>query len=438
MQLAGWGRFPVIESSATFPDSDKSVLDLTGRDPMAEGSPGQIARGLGRSYGDSSLALSVLDTRRLDRLIDFDEQSGLLRCGAGVSLASILEVFVPRGWFLPVSPGTKFVTVGGAIASDVHGKNHHLEGTFCDHVSGMRVATPAAGIVECSPGEHRDLFLATCGGMGLTGVIVDATFRLQPIESAYIDSTVIRATNLSEALDLFVEHEKTTYSVAWIDCLARGRSLGRSLLTLGEHASHGGLTARDQRCLSVPVDLPGGLLNHHTVRAFNALYYRRVRGGRSDRLVHYEPFFYPLDSVHQWNRIYGRGGFTQYQFVVPREGGIDALTEILDRIAASKRASFLAVLKTFGPANANYLSFPLEGYTLALDFKIEPGLFELLTTLDEVVLDQGGRLYLTKDVRMSAEAFRRGYPRWPEFAAVRQRYGADQIFSSHQSRRLHL
>ncbi|MCP3976765.1 MAG: FAD-binding oxidoreductase, partial [bacterium] len=241
MQLTGWGRYPFVESAVTHPDSGAAALEAI-RGPSAHGEPlGQIPRGLGRSYGDSSLAPSVIDTARLDRLIDFDEQTGLLRCGAGVSLAEILEVFVPRGWFLPVTPGTKFVTVGGAIASDVHGKNHHIEGTFCDHVTRMGVATPAAGIVECSPDEHAELFHGTCGGMGLTGVVVDATFRLQPIESAGIDSTMIRAANLSEALDLFAEHEKTTYSVAWIDCLARGRALGRSLLSVGEHASGGEL-----------------------------------------------------------------------------------------------------------------------------------------------------------------------------------------------------
>jgi FAD/FMN-containing dehydrogenase len=260
----------------------------------------------------------VIETDRLDHFLDFDEQTGLLRCGAGVSLAEILEVFVPRGWFLPVTPGTKFVTVGGAIASDVHGKNHHLEGTFCDHVTRMRVATPATGIVECSRDDHHALFLGTCGGMGLTGIIVDATFRLRPIASAYIDSTTLRASNLTEALDLFLEHDKTTYSVAWIDCLARGRSLGRSLLTVGEHATSGDLVAKGPRSLAVPVDLPGQLLNRFTVQGFNSLYYRRVREARTEQVVHYEPFFYPLDFVHQWNRIYGRGGFTQYQFVVPR------------------------------------------------------------------------------------------------------------------------
>ena len=438
MQLAGWGRYPFVESTVSHPDTDAAILDEIRKQSDDDELLQRIPRGLARSYGDSSLAPSVVETDRLDHFMDFDEQTGLLRCGAGVSLAEILEVFVPRGWFLPVTPGTKFVTVGGAIASDVHGKNHHLEGTFCDHVTRMRVATAATGIVECSRDEHGALFLGTCGGMGLTGIIVDATFRLRPIASAYIDSTTLRASNLTEALDLFVEHDKTTYSVAWIDCLSRGRSLGRSLLTVGEHATSGELVASQPGSLGVPVDLPGQLLNRFTVQAFNSLYYRRVREARTDQVVHYEPFFYPLDFVHQWNRIYGRGGFTQYQFVVPTAGGIDALTEVLDRIAASKRASFLAVLKSFGPANDNYLSFPMEGYTLALDFKIEPGLFEMLDTLDEVVLDSGGRLYLTKDVRMSAETFRRSYPQWPEMEALRRQYGADRVFNSRQSRRLDL
>ncbi len=439
MELAGWGRYPYVESHVHRPRSPggvQSVLDVAQREVDEGGGVDLIARGLGRSYGDSALAPAVLDTGHLDTFGAFDPQTGELRCSAGVSLAEILERFVPRGWFLPVSPGTKFVTVGGAIAGDVHGKNHHLEGTFTDHLLCMRVATVSEGIVECSREVHPELFLATCGGMGLTGVIVEATFRLRPIESASIDATTIRAKNLTDALSLFVEHDKTTYSVAWIDCLARGRSLGRSLLVLGEHSAEGELVAGGRRSVTVPLDLPGSLLNRYSVQAFNSLYYRRVRSDRTERRVHYESFFYPLDGVHQWNRIYGRSGFTQYQFVVPRDGGIDALTEVLDRIAASKRGSFLAVLKTFGPANGNYLGFPMEGYTLALDFKIDDGLYPLLDRLDEVVLANGGRLYLSKDVRMSAETFRRSYPHMEQMMAVRRRYGADRVFNSRQSRRL--
>ena len=433
MKLSGWGRYPTVDASVTRPSDLEVIAELVTADGART-----VARGLGRSYGDSSLAEAVIDLTDLDRFRDFDGDTGLLRCAAGTSLADVLDVFVPRGWFLPTSPGTKFVTVGGAIASDVHGKNHHVDGTFSDHVASMRVATASHGIVQCSRTDHPELFHATCGGMGLTGVIVEATFRLKPIRSAFIDQTLLKADDLDDALRLFVEHESAPYSVAWIDCLAKGRALGRSLLTVGHHADAGELIAGSDRALSVPVDLPGVVLNRRSVQWFNTLYYHRVRRSPTHQRVHYEPFFYPLDSVHHWNRIYGRRGFTQYQFVVPRNGGMDGLREVLDRVAASGRASFLAVLKVFGPGNDNHLSFPFEGYTLALDLKLDDGLFAFLDELDEVVLRYGGRLYLSKDSRMSPETFRASYPRWREWLGVRQRYGADRVFHSRQSERLGL
>jgi FAD/FMN-containing dehydrogenase len=407
-----------------------------------------IPRGLGRSYGDSSLADRVIDLTPLDHFVAFDEGSGLLTCSAGTSLGQILAAFVPRGWFLPVVPGTKHVTVGGAIASDVHGKNHHLDGSFSDHVTELTVATVAAGAVTCSPEIESELFRATCGGMGLTGVILQATLRLKPITSSDIVETVVKARNLGHLFDLFDERADAPYSVAWVDCLASGSALGRSHLLLGHHAEGegagagvgrngtGSLRAGRPERVTVPLDLPGFALNHHTVRAFNALYYHRVRRPDATRTIHYEPFFFPLDGIAQWNRLYGPDGFLQYQMVVPRATGREALTELLGRVAADGRASFLAVLKAFGPGNANYLSFPMEGYTLALDFKRDEGLFPFLDHLDRIVLDHGGRIYLTKDARMSEETFKASYPRWPEFMGVRRRYDPDGVIASLQSERL--
>ena len=433
MELTGWGRYPAVDATVLRPPDVASVAKL-----IASGERRLVPRGLGRSYGDSSLSDSVADITGLDRFLAFDSQTGLLHCAAGVSLAEILDVFVPRGWFLPTTPGTKFVTVGGAIASDVHGKNHHVDGTFSDHITSMRIATVSEGIVTCSPTKLSALFRATCGGMGLTGIILDATFQLKPIRSAFIDQTLLKAANLDEALELFVEYESSPYSVAWIDCLARGRSLGRSLLTVGSHSESGELATGRDPALTVPVDLPGLVLNRRSVQWFNSLYYNRVRQRRSEQHVHYDTFFYPLDSIHHWNRIYGRRGFTQYQFVVPREGGMEGLRAVLDRVAASGRASFLAVLKVFGPANNNHLSFPFEGYTLALDLKLDDGLLPFLDQLDEIVLDYDGRLYLSKDSRMSQDMFRATYPRWEEWLDVRRRYGADQVLHSRQSERLGL
>ncbi len=434
MELSGWGKYPTINAEVLHPLTPEDVLRrLRGnlQHPL-------IPRGLGRSYGDSSLAPQVISTRYLDHLLRFDASSGRLTCSAGVSFADILSVFLPRGWFPPVTPGTKFVTVGGAIASDIHGKNHHLEGSFTDHVSRLKIATVSEGIVECSREQHPELFYATCGGMGLTGVILEATFGLKPIGSAYIDATLLKAATLAETLELFALHQHVPYSVAWMDCLSLGRSPGRSVVILGEHADQGGLTPGKRPRLVVPVDMPSFMLNRSTLRAFNALYYNRVRKKRTDRRLHYEPFFYALDGLRHWNRLYGQRGFTQYQLVLPQEASLEGLRTVLERLAASRHSCALAVLKAFGKGNANYLSFPLEGCTLALDFRLEAGVFELLNELDRIVLDHGGRVYLTKDVRLSAAMFQRSYPKWQAFLQVRKAYGADQRLHSLQSQRLGL
>lgn len=435
MKLSGWGRHPVIDAVERAPRSVAAALaDI---EALAEGS-NLTPRGLGRSYGDSALGPNVLSTRHLDQLLSFDEQSGVLRCAAGVSLATILEVFVPRGWFPPVTPGTKFVTVGGAIASDVHGKNHHHSGSFSEHVLEMQVVTAAEGLVTCSKDQNVDLFRATAGGMGLTGLIVEACIQLQPVRSANVNETTLKAGSLQEALDLFQAHEESDYSVAWIDCLTTGKSMGRSLLSLGEHARDDTFSTAARLKLGVPVDMPGALLNRYSIRAFNTLYYHRVRQAQATRTTHYDAFFYPLDSIADWNRMYGANGFVQYQFVLPVESGEQGLKKILERIVHSGRGSFLAVLKVFGEGNSNLLSFPTAGYTLALDFKVDRTVLKLLDELDRIVLDHAGRIYLTKDARMAADTFRHCYPAWEEFSAVRKRYGADKVFHSHQSRRLEI
>jgi decaprenylphospho-beta-D-ribofuranose 2-oxidase len=434
MKITGWGRFPVIESEVKTPITSTALRNLF----AGASSVPRIPRGAGRSYGDSALAPNTISSRILNHITHFDEHTGTIRCGAGVTLTELLDLFVPRGWFLHSTPGTKLISVGGAIASDVHGKSHHREGCFSNHVSELTLMLGDGETVTCSRDTHSELFHATCGGMGLTGVILDATFRLRPIESAHILETTYKAANLDEALTLIEANEGTTYSVAWIDCLSTGDRLGRSLLMIGDFVDDGRLDLKRGKPLSVPFDMPGFLLNRYSVTAFNALYYHRVRKRQSERIVHFESFFYPLDSIRDWNRIYGKGGFTQYQFVVPKEAGKAGMASVLNRIAESKRGSFLAVLKAFGKGNDNYLSFPMEGYTLALDFKIDQGLFPFLEELDRIVLDHGGRIYLSKDVRMSESTFKRGYPRWETFQEVRRRYGADRAFRSLQSDRLGL
>lgn len=431
MRSHGWGRYPAVQAERLVPLSHADVRAALVR-------PSLIARGLGRSYGDSSLAPVMLATQHLDCLLGFDADSGYVRCAAGVSLADMLHVFVPRGWFLPVTPGTKFVTLGGAIASDVHGKNHHQSGCFSEFVESVELLLANGEICLCSPTQQADLFRATCGGMGLTGIILAATLRLKRISSASITQTTLKARNLDEVLEQFNTHRDATYSVAWIDCLAQGTSLGRSLLMLGEHAAEGALNVVQKKPLPIPFDMPSALLNPHSIAAFNALYYQRVQQKISQQRVHYDAFFYPLDGLSDWNRLYGKNGFTQYQFVIPKAAGIEAMRAILQRIAEARRGAFLAVLKVFGKQNSNLLSFPVEGYCLALDFKIEAGLFELLNELDAMVLDYGGRLYLAKDARMSAATFKQSYPHWQAFQAVREQYAARGKFASLQSHRLGL
>jgi FAD/FMN-containing dehydrogenase len=432
VKISGWGRYPVIDAEGEGFETREELAALLGR-------PGRmIPYGRGRSYGDSALAERIVFNRRFDKLLGFDSETGLLHCESGMTLQEIIDIFLPRGWFLPVTPGTRFITVGGAVASDVHGKNHHKVGCFTRFVDEFGLMGADGRELRCSRSENPELFRATCGGMGLTGVILDVVLRLQPIQSAYIRETVLRCRNLDEVCEAFERHAETSYSVAWIDCLAKGSRVGRSVLMLGEHAAAGRRWLERDPVRTVPVDLPGFCLNRYSVALFNRAYYRSHPKRVEGRLVPMDRFFYPLDRIGAWNRMYGRKGFTQYQLVLPKADGRRGLTEILSRISEAGLGSFLGVLKLFGPENDNFLSFPMEGYTLALDFKIEKRLFAFLDELDRIVLDYGGRLYLTKDVRMEAAVFRRGYPRWRRFADLRRQMGLDTKFSSRQSERLRI
>lgn len=432
MIIQGWGRYPIVDAQVWRPRSIGECLGLQRQQyPL-------IASGQRRSYGDSSLAPLVLETRYLDRFQAFDPDSGLLRCAAGVTLDEIIRCFLPRGWFLPVTPGTRFVSLGGAIASDVHGKNHHLDGSFSGHVEDIDLLLGNGERVRVSRTEHAELFAATCGGMGLTGIILGSSLRLKRVASASIVETTLKAADLASVLALFDEHADSPYSVAWIDCQARGARLGRSLLMLGAHAATGLEPVRIGPAPAVPFDMPRSLLNRYTVGAFNALYHAQVGARGRVRTQPLLRYFYPLDGIAHWNRLYGRDGFLQYQFVLPREGGAAGLRRVLERVSASGEASFLAVLKAFGPGNGHPLSFPREGYTLALDFHRNERVLRMLDALDRIVLEHGGRLYLAKDARMSEATFKAGYPLWEAFEQVRARYHAHGRFASLQSKRLGL
>lgn len=431
LKLSAWGNYPKIDAEVFRGKEEDIARYLSGTKDV-------IPFGNGRSYGDSALSESVVNMRKHNYFLSFDESTGTLHCQAGVLLSEIIDTFLPRGWFLNVSPGTKFVTVGGAIASDIHGKNHHVGGSFSNFVTDFRLMLPDGSIVTCSQTENTELFRATCGGMGLTGVVLDARITLKKVNSIYIDQTTIKTKNLEDTFKAFEEYKDATYSVAWIDCLAKGKNLGRCLLMVGEHSNDGDLNYKQTKKLNVPFNFPSFTLNKLTVTAFNTLYYNRVFKKVSNQKITIDKFFYPLDAINNWNRIYGSKGFTQYQFVLPIDKSFEGLKQILTKIAASGKGSFLAVLKLFGKGNENYLSFPKEGYTLALDFKIEKGLFELLDELDKVVLDCGGRIYLTKDSRVDKDTFVDGYEMIEEFRNIRKQYNLKNTFSSLQSRRLDL
>ncbi len=437
-KLANWGNYPVIEA---LEESFASATELKGMLAGAHGTTRVIARGNGRCYGDSSLAGMVVSTLRHGRFLSFTESSGELACQSGVMLKEILDTFVPRGWFLSVTPGTKFITVGGAIASDVHGKNHHADGSFSRYVASMQLMLASGEVVLCSRETNCELFEATCGGMGLTGVILSATIRLRRIATAFIRQETAKARNLAEIMELFEKSATWSYSVAWIDCLSQSGQGGRSILFRGEHASPheaGGaspLRIPPRHTINLPFFLPAAMLNGFTVRAFNAAYYACATKGAATAIVDYDAFFYPLDGILHWNRIYGRNGFVQYQFVLPKASAAKGLAEILRKISSGGQGSFLAVLKLLGKGE-NLISFPMEGYTMALDFPVTKKLFPLLEELDKMVIEYGGRLYLAKDSRMGAATFNAGYPNAPEFRRLRGRLDPAGIFGSLQSARL--
>lgn len=428
MNLFSWGMYPKIKSTLFSLRDTKSLAEYMKKTEEF------IPYGNGRSYGDSALNDNILYTKPYNNFLAFDAQEGILECQAGVLLSEILDAFVKRGWFLKVTPGTKLITIGGAIASDVHGKNHHVEGCFSECVEEMTLMLPDGEIKSCKKGDA--LFHATCGGMGLTGVILSAKISLKKINSKHINQTTIKTKNLKETFEAFEAYQHMPYSVAWIDCLAQNEEIGKCLLMVGDFANDGDLEYKSKKKLTIPFTFPSFVLNNLSVKAFNRLYYAKAPEGISKQKVDIDTFFYPLDAIGEWNKIYGSGGFTQYQFILPKESSYEGLKEILSKIAASGKGSFLAVLKLYGKANDNYLSFPMEGYSLALDFKIEAGLFELLDLLDEVVVRYGGRIYLTKDVRVSRETFEKGYPHIETFRTFRKENNMDKKLQSLQSKRV--
>jgi decaprenylphospho-beta-D-ribofuranose 2-oxidase len=443
--FTGWGRTAPTRATRLRPATD---ADLVAAVRVARsGGRGLIARGLGRSYGDAAQNAGglVVDMTGRDRVLDWAPDTGTVSVEAGISVDRLLRLFVPKGWFVPVVPGTRYVTVGGAIGADIHGKNHHVSGAFCQHVTGFDLLGADGEVRTVTPAGDPALFWATAGGMGLTGVVLRATIRLTPVRTHLMKVDTERVADLDEMLDrLAGTDDRYTYSVSWIDLLARGRHTGRGVLTRGWHATPADLPAgRTVRpydpkiAVHAPDLFPPGLLNRLTVGAFNELWFRKAPLERRGEVQRIESFFHPLDLVGGWNRIYGRHGLVQYQFVVPFSE-VAALRRCVELVASSGHASFLAVLKRFGPADAGPLSFPTPGWTLALDLPAAPTLAPLLDRLDDAVLAAGGRVYLAKDSRLRPDALARMYPRLGEFREVREKVDPDRIFVSDLARRLNL
>jgi decaprenylphospho-beta-D-ribofuranose 2-oxidase len=441
--LAGWGGTAPSRATVVSPQDVGSVRAAL----AGAGTRGALARGLGRSYGDAAQNAGgmVLDLTGLRGVERFDDRGGVVEALAGTSFDDLLRTIVPRGWFLPVAPGTRFVSLGGAIANDVHGKNHHVDGSISRHVSWFDLMVPGGELRRIDPASDPELFGATIGGLGLTGVVVRAAIRLMPIETSWIRVDTERAPDLDDLMArMSAGDDRYRYSVAWIDALAGGGALGRGVLTRGEHASPGELprTARDPlrfapRSLpSMPAGLPN-LVRTAWVRAFNELWFRRAPREERGRVMPLTPFFHPLDAIGHWNRLYGRRGFIQHQSVVPF-GSEQVVRRTLESLASARSASFLAVLKRFGPGTG-WLSFPIDGWTLAMDLPAgQAGLLELLDRIDREVADAGGRGYLAKDARMEAGLLRHMYPELDRWREIRERVDPNRVLRSDLERRLGL
>lgn len=440
MKLSGWGRYPAIDTDFVAPRDDAELIGI-----VASGC--SIAHGNGRAYGDSAVSPeTTIHMRHFNHFLAFDRDAGLITVEAGVLLADVIKVCLPHGWFPPVTPGTKFVTVGGMIAADVHGKNHHCHGSFRNFIDWLDLLCEDGTIRRCSRNENCELFNWTIGGMGLTGIVLRAAFRLRAIETGWIRQQTHVAANIDDAIDRFDTTLDSTYSVAWIDCLSNGPSLGRSLITLGEHATTGDLgehkltfptTSAGRKQTALNFDFPNWVLNSFSIRAFNELYFQKGRRGPKQDLVTWDTYFYPLDSILGWNRIYGRRGFAQYQCAIPLDQARAGLRALLECISTSKASSFLAVLKRLGPQTGNF-SFPLEGFTLALDFPISTKSMKLMDQLDEITAAHKGRINLAKDSRMSPTMLARTDRRASDFEAYRKAENLHRTFASSQSMRLRI
>lgn len=440
VKLSGWGNYPVEECFVSYISSQEDALKLLKEE--------LIARGLGRSYSDQATNKGrlVAICTKLNRLLSFDETSGILECEAGVSLEEIISTFTPRGWFPLICPGTKYVTIGGAIANDIHGKAHHADGSFVNCVLSFTILLADGNVVTASRTENADLFWANFGGLGLLGIILTTRLQLRKIETSYFRQQSMVVKNLDELLEKLEALEKDyNYSLAWIDPLAKGEQLGSGVLTVGNAARLQDLPPKLQadplrlhpaNKLSLPFFLPDFTLNDVTARMLNKVVAYLLKN--PGPIVHYEKYFFPLDMMNNWNKGYGKRGFIQYQFVIPKEDGRKHLGILLESISSSGCTPFLNVFKTMGKAQGSLLSFPFEGYTLAIDFPVSDKLKQYIPTLDQLVLQANGRLYLGKDAFLDRDTFYKMYPQVHDWLKIKAKYDPHNLFTSSISRRVGL
>lgn len=440
MKISGWGNYP-LKKTVLYTPRNKNELQLL----LANGQC--IARGNGRAYGDSAINnYKTISMKKFNCFLEFDSKNGHLTVEAGVIVADILDHFINKGWFMPVTPGTKYVSIGGMVAADVHGKNHHKFGSFGQHILWIDIIDNNQKIIRCSRKKNKKIFLNTIGGMGLTGIILNVCFKLIPIETAWIKQKVLHTKNLEHVISLFQEYHDATYSVAWIDCLSERNKLGRSLIIFGEHAKLNELPdkikknpfhLKQRRKIKIPFNFPRFCLNWIIIKLFNFIYYNLGKFKAKEMLVDIENFFYPLDTILYWNKIYGKDGFLQFQCVIPTKNSRKAITEIFTMMKTFGSSSFLAVLKKLGKENGQ-ISFPMEGFTLALDFPASKKNLKMMKKLDDIVLKYNGRFYLAKDARMDAQTLFKSDKRFSIFKSMRKNKKLYNKFNSIQSLRLRI
>ena len=428
IKLNSWGKFTDIDASQY---NWKDIQELKA---IITSNKSFIPSGNYRSYGDSAFSDNIINCKTNNNVISFDKSNGFLKAEAGITLSEILTIVIQHGWFLGVTPGTKYSTLGGAIASDVHGKNHHINGCFSEYILDIDLMLPSGSIVNLT--KEDELFKATCGGMGLTGVIVSANIRLVKIMSTTINQTTIKTDSLLETFNVFEEFVNETYSVAWFDGFSKGKNFGRSIVQIGNFSTDGNLEFKDQSIKFLPFKLFSFFFNKYFIRIFNSLFYTLTSSKKVKSKVHFTKFFYPLDKFYDWNKIYGKNGFIQYQFILPLNKSYEGIKEIFSVIQKKNIYPYLAVLKLYGEKNDNYISFPIRGYSLALDFKRNDETLDMIKNLDALVVKSGGRVYLTKDAQINESSFKKMYPESEKFISIRKKYDLDKKMKSSQSMRI--